>query len=585
MTKFIHLLVSNSKSTYHRLLMNALCISVIILMAVTMTACASAFSGKNDSTTNDSTTNASTTNASTTNDSTSSETSAIAVVPVAAKMGIYEKDGKDVVLGGDAPHEVDGAPHEVDGVVYPSIYDAQYSVDQTQAAFLADYTEGQGGALVFASKSQYITIAKNIFSFYLSNDGSTIAYLAGPYDESSGGTLYTYNCAANQSVWVADHAGMTMVLSPKGTSIGYSVISKDASANITVTGCYNADGGVPQQVGENSFVTALTDDADIVYILQSDSTTYSVSALHDGAYTRYSSCPACAGGYTCFIFNRDGTEVILNDDMSTYSYSQNADPSRKIADAMSFGPMGEDISFRRLNVSENAGVHVIYTSAANLSDIMYAGQSSTTYELEIARFDENMKCERKEIEGFIDGSNEALTRFAYVKDNKSLMLLENPFDGGATAMNLSDDVKLGLIYMASDGTLYYLTNANDLYVVRSGNVPVLIKSDVTGMYLLDNDKGSTVFYISDYKEKTSEMKNSLGTKTFQYGRTLYSLDNKEGSTPVALVDYVDSIEGDVYGIVYTAISQITQDKYTCGSTTECYYTRDGKSFEKILGTS
>jgi len=372
-----------------------------------------------------------------------------------------------------------------------------------------------------------------------------------------------------------------MVLSPKGTSIGYFVTGTNTSGNVTYTGCYSTAGEEPKQVGENSFVTALTDDADIVYILQSDSTTYAVSALHNGVYTQYSSCPAYAGGYTCFIFNRDGTEVILNDDMSTYSYSQNAAPSEKIIDAMSFGPFGE-CSFRRLDISENAGVHVIYTPTENLSNITYSGQSSKTYELEIVRFDESMDSAIKEIDGSIEVANEAFTRVAYVKDNKSLMLIENPLEEGSKAINLSDDVKLGQIKMASDGTIYYLTNADDLYVVRSGNVPVLLKSDVTGMYLLDNEKSSTLYYISDYKEQTSEVQDSFGTKTFQFGRTLYSLENKDGSTPVVHADYVDSIEGDVYGIVYTSTSQITQDKYTCGSTTNCYYTSDGKTSVKIL---
>lgn len=581
MVKSAHVLVSVSKSTCCRRWINALCFLVIVSMTAAMTACANAFPGTNDTTSSEMSgiTNSTSSETSAITDSTSiesdySETSGIEDIFVSAKVGIFEKDGKSFVLGGEALYPVEG-------VIYPGIFDAQYSVDQTQAAFLTDYTEGQGGTLVYANETQYITIAENVVSYYLSSDGSTIAYLTGPYDESVGGALYKYSGAANKSVWVTDHAGQMIVLSPSGTSIGYYVISKDASANIINTGCYSTAGGAPKQVGVNSYVTALTDDADIVYILVSDSETYTVCALHDGEYTQYSSCPAYAGGYTCFVFNRDGTQVIFNDGFEVCRYSQNAAPSQKILDSMSCGPLGES-SFRRLSISENAGVHVIYTPAQNLPGILYTAQSSLTYELELVRFDEDMKSTTKEIEGFIEGKNDALTRFAYVKDNKSLMLLENPFDGGSTAINLTDDVMLGQIDMASDGTLYYLTNTNDLFVVRSGNIPVLLKNDVTGMYLMENDKSCTLFYISDYKEKTSDLSDALGTKSVQFGRTLYSLDNNEGSVPAALADYVDSINGDVYGIVYTAISQITQDKYTCGSTTECYYTSDGKSFEKIL---
>jgi hypothetical protein len=554
MMKCMHVRARVSNSTDYRLWMILSCILGMILMAFAMTACAATTTGKKDAT--------------------ASQPTEIADISDAAQIGIYEMNGQAVVLGGEVPYVVDG-------VIYLTKFDAQYSVHQTEVAFLTNYIEGQGGGLYYASETQYTKIESNVVSFYLSSDGKTIAYLTGPYDEAVGGTLYIYNCVTNKSVWVADHADKTMVLSPSGTSIGYSVISTDASSNIMVTGYYVAESGAPQEVGENSYVTALTDDADIVTILESDSATYTVWALREGKYTQYSSCPAYQGGYTCFVFNRDGTQVMYNKDFSTYSYSQNAAPSQNKVNAMSFGPM-EECSFRRLNISENAAAHVMYTSVENLSDIMYMAQSSTSYQMEIIRFDENMNCELEEIEGFVEGKSKDLNRFAYVKNNQSLMLLENPFEEGTTAITLTDDVSLGQIDMASDGTLYYLTNANELYVVRSGNEPLLLKSDVTGMSLVKKDKSSTLFYISDYKEKTSEQKDALGTKKLQFGRTLYSLDNKEGSNPVAIVDYVDSIEGDIYGIVYTTITQITQDKYTCESLRECFYSGDGKSFEKIL---
>ncbi len=232
----------------------------------------------------------------------------------------------------------------IGGEILPDIADlerrgrVEYSANNESVGLLFQKRGGNLDVLVFTDGKYAIDVTNNVLDFQVSYDGKRVAYrvrtneydptvsaqqydpvIGGFYDPSLG-ALYVFDTESKESILISEYAGEQYTLSPSGTAISFmKIINWERPEDWTCL--YGIIGDEYVDTGIQEFPVALTDDTSLVYVMQRDSTKYSLGVYSLGTRALLSS-ELLHRGNRMFIFNADCTEVLINDETGVLFSSQ-----------------------------------------------------------------------------------------------------------------------------------------------------------------------------------------------------------------------------------------------------------------------
>ncbi len=510
-------------------------------------------------------------------------------------------DSIGIVGGGRNPVLIEGAianSGEYYNQTDANISHVEYAMDGSSLAILLDYNKDKRTArLVYSDGQTYTTVAKDVDSFHLSDDGSTILYLSGRYEHGIGGDLYLYDCSTGKSRLITGGAGRLFTLSPSGNAISYTTFYEVDNPDALT--CYVSSG---EKSGENktvlldtdSYCAALTDDAATVYYIKKTDDGEIFTVNYKGTNTQLSSPYISGENYDydhSLCFNTTHTQAVFTSGNFAYFTMSGADPVKISSVPVRRFAAGGYRYFDHAYLYET-----IFDSARSTYNISIYGTKNLCFvpflmsDGSMIYFDDKMNVTVKKL---------TMTTYIIRISDKS-MYVSNEF--GEVIFTDYMDPNAGTITgfvsptLTKDQTLYYLspnessdTDANssvityDLHVKFDAGEDSVLASGVRSIYLLEKDGADMLYFLVAPPE--SEIANDYIPVYLNYCY-LYAVEEIPGAKPVLVAKKVYTVEVGDFGIIYRQYKSTSPNNSLYSGSYSAiagvYYSKDGTSFQSVM---
>jgi hypothetical protein len=461
-----------------------------------------------------------------------------------------------MILGGDKPIKIEDATasSEIDfyGMNFREYWisaQAEDNIDGSIVAFMTNMDDTNTGDLIYYDGTSAAIVSKNVDSFHMSNDGSTIAYLTGKYEHGIGDSLYLYDCTSGESVLVSEGAGRLFTLSPGGDALAYTTFYE--VDNVDALNCYySLEGGTSVLLGKDMYCIALTDNGDTQYCVKISDSGQELYAFHAGVSTLL--CESYQ--YTFETIPK----YLLNDDASQIVFS-NASQSFVSVDGCVPVPFSEgaNVSF--------ADAEVWYENPAHLTRVCS---------------DKGRRSSESQYSGTYNLCNVIFRTTALVP----LSMFDN-------TMKIQVGMSMGDFDVPSESIYILLNNSEnqwtDLYVKRGNALQEKLITNVNSVILRDNKQENgepdTVYFlvIRPYQETTEDTPH---TDQYPYG-SLYSLEDIPGAEPILVAEKVCDYAAGDFGVIYKKYKsdlRVESDYASYRDACDIYYSPNGDDFKKVM---
>lgn len=391
--------------------------------------------------------------------------------PLKSAIDAFVEDGEVYI-------SVDAKKVKATGLEAEGLEDVQISMDGSILVLLTD--EGQ---LAFVKGTKLTKIAEDVLGFFMSADGTGIAY---GIENDDGTTLMLYNTKNKKAVKVTDYlAEESLAIAPNGDSLVYFEMKEDdeeptmmffkgkksskvTSAEVTVVGMSN-NGKYIYCIGE--------DDEGERYL-------YSYNTKGDR--NKIGKC-----GIPVVYFNEDHTQIAyftMDDGYKTY-ISTKGKEGKKIASAMAFPMLPSNVSVFEGSYSSTVPTDDLYNKVYECE-----GDKGTS----IWFIRKNADRSEKLVGNVSRATISQDAKYVYYVDDSELKVLTVKKGDNAAdkAKTLAEDVDSYIVtsnskklYYTSDGALYCINAQN-------GKGKKTVANDDVETYLAINGK-DVVYYIMD----------------------------------------------------------------------------------------
>jgi len=471
--------------------------------------------------------------------------------------------------------------------------DEQYSIDGSCAAVIVDWGGNSTGTLVYCDGKSVVRISENVDSFFLSSDGSHLAYLTGTYEHGVGGSLYLYNKQTNESELIAEGAGRLFVLSPTGQSISYTQFYRLNDLDSLI--CYAKTGTEAAiEVGRDRYCIAISDDAKTIFCLNREYSSYELYVYQnliekvlcdslplDGP-------PADTNSEyfgPAFTFNNDCTQIVYSDSDSTWFYVRGEEPVMVFdsGNAVLMGIRSTDESWSKTLYSTYYQEKILTDYARSSCSTSFSGTPNLCYVLfgtdsEEGMFDEYLISHTVTLPDFYAEQDELGTMI--MTSNYSPTLKINPHLNKSWL--LEADEYLG---RTGDGRIFFVRE-NALYSLGTDGAEEKL-ADLTGDVFPYCTPYLEKIFILDYKDE-NYLFGEKELKDTDFFSTLYAID-PDSPTELYLVSekvsrYTLMIQGsEITFAKYASLSNESSVDYYYSiiANLKLYYSSDGEDFTYI----
>lgn len=446
------------------------------------------------------------------------------------------------------------------------------SMDGTKFAAMADADDEGNSTLYYFDGSKAKKLTDSAYSFSISPNGNTVAYITDYDYEASSGTLNIYDAAKGKSEEVTDDADNGVILSPDGKSYAYiSDVKIDDNGNLeSYTSYISIDGKDAEPLDSGMQVVALSNSGNYIYYLE-----WAPGSDDEGKlYVRHGKTDTKIGSATTddnFVFNLDLSEVMYSNNDKTY-FSKAGGDKVKIADL----PLSYMIVPRNAQMSYtyNYLLALTYNVRSLLGQLYLFDDSS---DMTISYLDGKKKLSDLETISsdtytFQTALNADGKGLYYLDDSGKIKYYKNALDLKSKSVKIEgDDDILSFAVSPDQSTIYFIDVNNTLWVKHGNSDPVDVADDVMQNSLAISADGKGVYFISDY---------STDDETYVDSGTLCYLSNAKDAKPTEIEEEVSSVDVSDFGVVYYVFDEMSDDGYS--QLGEAFYSKDGKKFESVM---
>ena len=467
----------------------------------------------------------------------------------------------------------DKKPVSIDGRADRSVY----TNDGRKVAVSIDVDENGLGELWYSDGKKAEDIAGSVYNFAFSASGTRIAYLTD-YDYESGvGDLYVYDIQTKKSEQIAQEASTDFTLSPDGKSIGYtSDISIDDNGYVdSYKGYLCINGGKAEEIGDNLYVFAISNDAKYVYYVETDPASPDTGDL----YIRHGKTDDKIGSvnlYSAFYLNNDCSELVFVKSGSTYLCADGKD-KEKISDmALSAVVAVDGTQYSSNNSSSVYAVTLNINSFTEqllaVTDDSGSGTTLTYLKKDLTTDDiDDLNDYYYMYNMNLESNGKTLY---YLNDSGQILKYKDYRDLETDPEKIkSDEDIIYYIVMPDQSAIYYIDAQQTLWVQRGTSDPEEIASDVQTYSLNVSKDEKGIYYICDFKAADDN-------DEYAGGGTLNYIKNAAKAKSSEIADNVYSIEVHDYGTVYYVYD--ATDESTGSYVGEAFFSLNDKDFTSVM---
>ena len=490
--------------------------------------------------------------------SSSDKPSYLLVIKGEDEVQIYAGDKKPVTIDGRADRSV-------------------YTNDGRKVAVSIDVDENGLGELWYSDGKKAEDIADSVYNFAFSASGTRIAYLTD-YDYESGvGDLYVYDIQTKKSEQIAQEASTDFTLSPDGKSIGYtSDISIDDNGYVdSYKGYLCINGGKAEEIGDNLYVFAISNDAKYVYYVETDPASPDTGDL----YIRHGKTDDKIGSvnlYSAFYLNNDCSELVFVKSGSTYLCADGKD-KEKISDMALSAVVAVDGT--QYSSNNSSSVYAVTLNINSFSEQLLAVTDDSGSGTTLTYLKKDLTTED------IDDLNDYYYMYNmnlesngktlyYLNDSGQILKYKDYRDHETDPEKIkSDEDIIYYIVMPDQSAIYYIDAQQTLWVQRGTSDPEEIASDVQTYSLNVSKDEKGIYYICDFKAADDN-------DEYAGGGTLNYIKNAAKAKSSEIADNVYSIEVHDYGTVYYVYD--ATDESTGSYVGEAFFSLNDKDFTSVM---
>ena len=490
--------------------------------------------------------------------SSSDKPSYLLVIKGEDEVQIYAGDKKPVTIDGRADRSV-------------------YTNDGRKVAVSIDVDENGLGELWYSDGKKAEDIAGSVYNFAFSASGTRIAYLTD-YDYESGvGDLYVYDIQTKKSEQIAQEASTDFTLSPDGKSIGYtSDISIDDNGYVdSYKGYLCINGGKAEEIGDNLYVFAISNDAKYVYYVETDPASPDTGDL----YIRHGKSDDKIGSvnlYSAFYLNNDCSELVFVKSGSTYLCADGKD-KEKISDMALSAVVAVDGT--QYSSNNSSSVYAVTLNINSFSEQLLAVTDDSGSGTTLTYLKKDLTTED------IDDLNDYYYMYNmnlesngktlyYLNDSGQILKYKDYRDHETDPEKIkSDEDIIYYIVMPDQSAIYYIDAQQTLWVQRGTSDPEEIASDVQTYSLNVSKDEKGIYYICDFKAADDN-------DEYAGGGTLNYIKNTAKAKSSEIADNVYSIEVHDYGTVYYVYD--ATDESTGSYVGEAFFSLNDKDFTSVM---
>lgn len=391
--------------------------------------------------------------------------------PLKHTMDVFVEDG-EVYISVDAK-KVKGTGLESEG-----LDQVQTNIDGTILVLLTDE-----GELAFVKGTKLTKVAEEVVGFFMSADGTGIAY---GVENEDGTTLMLYNTKNKKSVKVTDYlAEESLAIAPNGDSLVYFEMKEDDEEP---TMMYFKGKKSTKVTSAEVTVLGMSNNGKYIYCIGQDDEgeSYLYSYNTKGDRNKLGKC-----GYSVAYFNEDHTQIAFfstDDGYKTY-ISTKGKEGKKISSSMAFPMLPSNVS-----VFSNRSTSTVPTD--DLYNKVYQCQSDKGESIWFIR--KNADRSEKLVGNVSKATLSQDAKYVfYVDDGELKVLTVKKGDNAADkAKTLAEDID-SYVVTSNSKKLYY-TSDGALYCVnaQNGKGKKTVANDDVESYLAINGK-DVVYYIMD----------------------------------------------------------------------------------------
>ncbi len=434
--------------------------------------------------------------------------------------GIYYLDAKNILLFPESEQK-----NLKLYLAYEQYPDETYSNDGSRAAFIPLKDSNGLGKLFYCDGITASLVSDEVDTYALSDDGSTLLYLKGFYDQGVGSSLYLYDRNTNESTLIAEDAGRLFAVSPSGNAYAYTTFREKNNPDSLVCH-YFVTGGQTKVLGENLFPVALTDHADIIYTKQIDRDGGYLSVYENGEKIRLFGNFEVEYAAQHLFFNTDYTQLVFTAAGKTYLYVSGYPVTQVFGEEIT--SIAQDARWRTVSDYARNEVLIGLPGTRNLCNVLFR------IDVEIEDYNEEQ-----------------------------------------IATNISFDEKFNITSVQVNPDKIDKKGETRITTDWGPDEPIRFPRENAPDYLYYLEVDETMPYSPDY----------LSDDNVPYGkyyRTLYRVEDTAGAVPVKIADLVCDISIGDYGILYKQYScpcMAADDiHYSYIDIVEVYQSSDGENF-------
>lgn len=454
----------------------------------------------------------------------------------------FHAGGSTVILGpGDTLHKVEGIVYSRS--LRPGV---DTTIDQSKAAFLElGDSPGNQGTLWFLNNKEKIKIDDEVYSFLLSNNGSSIMYIT---DFDGGiGTLWIYDINKDESTLVSRDAYYNFAISPDGKTFIYTVKSVNSRGEKNETYiCRN--GKKPERLENIGSIVAVSNNGEYIYHIDFSNDSFWVRN-NESEVNLTPNKGQVDTSLSRILFNRDYSEVLYSYNEKTY-ISRDGENREKLFDSwFEFSLIPNDVGYY-------GDYYVMTLGVKSFKNTLLYTEEGIKY------IDKDYRAVDLVEEYYLDEASLYISQdgktVMYIDENDDLYGIENIDIEDNKPKSILKGYDIYKYVVSKDKSKIYFINYDDeLWYFDRKDRPKLLAEDVDSKYLCLSPDGNTVFFVL-YDEESTLCSSTNGGK----------IQNVDGaididfvfSTPIDVVYSID--EDDGYFNVYISDKGIKFKKLT-----------------------
>lgn len=537
--------------------------------------------------------------------------------PIKREFERIEKKSQVTVVNGKSNAVVFGMNTAVE--VEGAFDSAQYSINSPRVAMLFDRGDDGTGRLLFFDGNQTAEVALDVYSFQISCDGYSIAYLKGSLVEGVGSDLYIYDCKTGETHLVAESAGGQFVLSPKGKAIAFIVYEE--IGNSDTWGIYlSVNGETPEKLGGKMSPTALTDDGLLVYAIGFEVGEGNIDLIvfHEQKLLKLSSLLKQRN--SIILYNNDCSQVLFSDEEGLQFYQSGKEvkliePVAEIVRLEENCKADEYYFYNGYSQSQYPVIYYsVYSGTTNLYNVLYQIEYQDqnvgnlmylSNDLSIVLLTSFWRGNAIDQVGnsilVFDKSNEQ-NSLIYVEDIYSPQFEEKYDSSSEKHFDVYFDMNY---YLTSGGTIYYYSGLGGKDERINGSMGFsemssikvdgdafhdVISPNCVRMEKFEREGAPDTIYYLEYK--FSEPQTTVNEKEYVswYYYDLYMIEDVPSATPVLIAENVGDFGCGDYGVYYLQLESVGPDVIESMRSNDAsgldiydknklYWSSDGHTFE------